>query len=71
MSSCMCLGHVKIGWLQVLVDFFRNNLKVSKVQENNLEALKLQENRPVDVVVPPSIKKIHIHKHPFSEAVKD
>ncbi|GKF11022.1 hypothetical protein Tco_0048948, partial [Tanacetum coccineum] len=47
-----------------------NSLEVLKVLENNMESMKLQENRPVDGLVPLSIKKIHIQNN-LPEAVKE
>ncbi|GJU97412.1 reverse transcriptase domain-containing protein [Tanacetum coccineum] len=47
-----------------------NSLESLKVLEIKLESLKLQENRPVDRLVPLSIKKIHI-QNSFPEAVKE
>ncbi|GJZ24069.1 hypothetical protein Tco_0561528 [Tanacetum coccineum] len=37
-----------------------NKLELIKIPENKLDSLKLQENRPVDGLVPLSIRKNHI-----------
>ncbi|GKB86428.1 hypothetical protein Tco_0995920 [Tanacetum coccineum] len=52
-----------------VLKIMENKFESMKILENKLESLKLQENRPVDGLVPLSIKKTHI-PNSFPETVK-
>ncbi|GKB67113.1 hypothetical protein Tco_0928525 [Tanacetum coccineum] len=53
-----------------VLKILENKLESMRNLENKLESLNLQENKPVDGLVPLSIKKFYIRKC-FREAVKE